>query len=61
MRSSLTLLFTLIFSSILFAQNGQKNFIDQPYIEVTGQAEIEIIPTKFMLVLFLVKMTKKAV
>lgn len=27
-----------------FAQTGEKNFIDQPYIEVTGTAEMEITP-----------------
>ena len=27
-----------------FAQTGEKNFIDQNYIEVTGKAELEIIP-----------------
>ncbi|MBL7906641.1 MAG: SIMPL domain-containing protein [Bacteroidales bacterium] len=27
-----------------FAQTGDKNFIDQPYIEVTGTAEMEITP-----------------
>ncbi|MBK7869291.1 MAG: hypothetical protein IPJ74_00735 [Saprospiraceae bacterium] len=26
------------------AQSGVKNFIDQPYIEVTGKAEMEIVP-----------------
>lgn len=40
------LLFTLIFlsSSLLIAQPAEKNFIDQNYIEVTGKAEMEIIP-----------------
>ena len=27
-----------------FSQNGEKNFIDQNYIEVTGKAEMDIIP-----------------
>jgi uncharacterized protein YggE len=27
-----------------FAQNGSKNFIDQNYIEITGKAELEILP-----------------
>jgi len=27
-----------------FFQNGEKNFIDQNYIEVTGKAEMEIVP-----------------
>lgn len=26
------------------AQNGEKNFIDRPYMEVTGRAEMEIVP-----------------
>ena len=45
MKISLYPLFTiLLLSTITFSQNGQKNFIDQPYIEVTGQVETEIIP-----------------
>ena len=31
-------------SLISYSQNGEKNFIDQNYIEVTGTAEMEIIP-----------------
>jgi len=31
------------------AQNGEKNFIDRPYIEVTGKAEMEIIPDQIYL------------
>ena len=27
-----------------FSQNGENNFIDQNYIEVTGRAEMEIVP-----------------
>jgi uncharacterized protein len=34
----------LLSTSILFAQTGEKNFIDQNYIEVTGKAEMEIVP-----------------
>jgi len=35
----------LLFAAItLLAQTGTKNFIDQPYIEVKGKAEMEIIP-----------------
>jgi uncharacterized protein len=34
----------LIISLTGNAQNGDKNFIDQNYIEVTGKSEIEIIP-----------------
>ena len=31
------------------AQNGEKNFIDKPYIEVTGKAEMEVIPDQIYL------------
>lgn len=34
----------LLISTTLFAQTGEKNFIDQNYIEVTGKAEMEITP-----------------
>ena len=34
----------LSFTSVGFAQTGEKNFIDQNYIEVTGKAELEIVP-----------------
>jgi Uncharacterized conserved protein len=42
------LLLTLGLSNIK-AQNGEKNFIDKPYIEVTGKAEMEIIPDQIYL------------
>ena len=32
-----------------FAQIGEKNFIDQNYIEVTGQAEMEVVPNEIYL------------
>jgi len=40
------LIFSLLFlsSTLLIAQTGGKNFIDQNYIEVTGKAEMEIAP-----------------
>jgi len=34
----------LSISTVGFAQTGEKNFIDQNYIEVTGKAELEISP-----------------
>ena len=43
----------ILFSSIGHAQNGQKNFIDQPYIEVTGTVETEIIPNEIFLKIIL--------
>ena len=33
----------LMITSVSFAQQG-KNFLDQPYMEVTGKAEMEIVP-----------------
>jgi len=36
-----------------FAQSGSKNFIDQNYIEVTGKAELEIIPDKIYLNIYI--------
>ena len=59
MKSFLTLVFALTFSSILFSQNSQKNFIDQPYIEVIGQAETEIIPNEIYVRIILSENVKK--
>lgn len=39
----------LLFATFVNAQSGQKNFIDQPYIEVTGKAEFEVVPDKITL------------
>ncbi len=39
----------IAFSISSFAQTGEKNFIDQNYIEVTGNAEMEIIPDEIYL------------
>ena len=38
----------LLFSTILVtkAQSGEKNFIDKPYMEVTGKAEMEVTPDR---------------
>lgn len=35
-----------LISNVMLAQNGEKNFIDQPYIEVTGKVETEITPNE---------------
>lgn len=43
MRKITALLFFVI-TQCAYAQTGEKNFIDQNYIEVTGKAEMEIIP-----------------
>ena len=48
------LIFLLVFLPCLtFAQTGQKNFIDQNYIEVTGKSEMEIVPDLIYLKIFL--------
>lgn len=43
MKTILSSIFLLI-TTIAFCQVGEKNFIDQNYIEVTGKAEMEITP-----------------
>ena len=49
----------LLFSTFSFSQSGQKNFIDQPYIEVTGTFETEIIPNEIYLRITLDENDKK--
>lgn len=53
------LLTILLLSTTTFSQSGQKNFIDQPYIEVTGQVETEIIPNEIYLRIVLNENDKK--
>lgn len=40
------ILIALFFTFSVIAQTGEKNFIDQNYIEVIGKADMEIIPDK---------------
>lgn len=49
----LLIVFLLSISLCGFAQTGEKNFIDQNYIEVTGQAEMEIVPDRIYLKIIL--------
>jgi len=49
----------LLISSASFSQSGQKNFIDQPFIEVTGQHETEITPNEIYLKIVLNENDKK--
>lgn len=49
----------LFFSTNIFSQSGQKNFIDQPYIEVTGQVETKITPNEIYLNIVLNENDKK--
>ncbi len=41
---SIFLSILVLASSLVYSQTGEKNFIDQNYIEVTGKAEMEITP-----------------
>ncbi|MEP5339381.1 MAG: SIMPL domain-containing protein [Algibacter sp.] len=55
-----TLLIAIYLSTtISFAQNGTKNFIDQPFIEVTGTIETEIVPNEIYLNIILNEADKK--
>ena len=50
MKTNLThLVISLLFINLTFSQIAEKNFIDQPYIEVSGQVESEIIPNEIYL------------
>lgn len=53
------IIFLLIFSSATYAQQG-KNFIDQPYMEVTGKAELEIVPDEIYLKIRINELDNKA-
>ncbi len=44
-----SLVLLLLFNHVLVAQTGEKNFIDQPYIEVAGKVETEITPNEIYL------------
>ncbi len=44
MKQFSILAFILLATSSLSAQTGAKNFIDQPFIEVRGKAEMEVVP-----------------
>ncbi len=43
------LLFITLIPMFTFGQQGQKNFIDQNYIEVTGKMELEVVPDEIYL------------
>jgi len=47
------ILLLLLLPCFTFAQTGQKNFIDQNFIEVTGKSEMEITPDLIYLKIFL--------
>lgn len=49
----------ILFSTLGFSQSGQKNFIDQPFIEVSGTVETEIIPNEIFLKIILNENDKK--
>ena len=41
---SLILATLMLFPTLFYAQTGEKNFIDQNYIEVNGKADLEVVP-----------------
>lgn len=48
MKKTILIIFTCL-SIVAIAQNDDKNFAEQPYIEVTGSAEMEIVPNQIYL------------
>ncbi len=48
MKKIIFIVFTILTLNS-FSQTGEKNFIDQNYIEVTGKAEMEIVPNEIYL------------
>lgn len=56
---NILVLFALIVSATVNSQNGEKNFIDQPYIEVTGNFETEITPNEIYLNIIINENDKK--
>lgn len=48
-KKNLVLFLTILACSFLYGQNGQKNYIDENYIEVVGSSEIELIPDEIYL------------
>jgi len=49
MKTLFMTIFLAMASLLTMAQTGEKNFIDQNYIEVTGRAEIEVVPDQIYL------------
>ncbi len=49
-----------LLTGVGFSQNGPKNFIDQPYIEVSGTVEAEIIPNEIFLKIVLSEHNSKS-
>lgn len=54
------LLLLLCFQAVINAQSGQKNFIDQPYIEVYGNGTMEVIPNEIYISITLQETDKSA-
>ena len=49
MKQFILLGYALLITQFSFAQSGTKNFIDQNYIEVNGNAKMEIIPDEILM------------
>jgi len=55
----ITLFIILLTTFYSYTQNGTKNFIDQPFVEVTGTSKIEIIPDEIYVKITLNESDKK--
>lgn len=53
MKNNIILVLFFCTAFTLHAQIGNKNFIDQPYIEVIGTAEMEVVPDEIVMRVFL--------
>ena len=60
MKKYLVFALLVVFITPLAAQSGTKNFIDQPYVEVTGKAEMEIVPDMIYLKVIIDEKDNKA-
>ncbi|MDR2813671.1 MAG: SIMPL domain-containing protein [Prevotellaceae bacterium] len=60
MKRALFFASALLLAAPTQAQQGEKNFIDQPYIEVTGRAEKEVTPDKIYLKIIINENDNKA-
>ena len=49
----LLIVLSILISTTAFAQNGEKNFIDQNFVEVIGKAELNIVPDQIYLKIYI--------
>jgi uncharacterized protein YggE len=59
MKTTIASIILLIAPVFCSAQEG-KNFIDQPYIEVTGKADMEVVPDEIYLTIRISELDTRA-